>query len=378
MKTWVENKPIWWNEEIPGAPIPVITVGTLCRNIAGFFFPIRMGEEEKQRVEDLVKEQSLRIEGVSIDDYISFTGSSPRENLFLSERFLIPYDLLAGIGHRGAFISKDQRFSIMVNSGEHLAIRVVFAGVQVEKTWELLNRIDDRMSAVLDYMIDPRLGFLTSDLSLIGTGLKIFTIVHLPGLARTGNLSIWEEKLKSLGFYLKGIRTGPPPDSRPLAIPKHLIEQGIHSSLSSPVTVGIIETVGSLFVVGNRYTLGFSEPEIVFSLSHMVSEMTKAEMDARQKLLSSSRLTLEDMVGRAEGVAKGARFLEFAEAIELWSALQLGLSLGLTSDSRASLPLHLLFELQGGHILTHLTSNGNNTVKMSLIRANKFKEIFNN
>ncbi|MGC8737872.1 MAG: hypothetical protein ACP5UA_04395 [Candidatus Hydrogenedens sp.] len=378
MKTWVENKPVWWKEEISGAPVSILTIGTLCRNVAGFFFPMRMSEEEKQRLEDLVKENTLRLDGISIDDYISFAGTSPRENLFLSERFLVAYDLLSGIGHRGAFISKDQRFSVMVNAGEHIAYRTVFAGLQVEKVWELLNQIDDRMSISVDYMTDPRLGFLTSDLNFIGTGLKLFTILHLPGLARTGSILLWEEKLKSLGFYLKGVKTGPPADARPLAIPKHIIEQGLHSSLSSPVTVGLIETVGSLFVIGNRYTLGFSEAEIVFSLSHMASEITKAEMDARQKLLTSSKLTLEDMVGRAEGVAKGSRFLEFAEAIELWSALQLGFSLNLTSASIPLLPLHLLFELQGGHILVNLTSNGNNTVKMSLMRANKFKEIFNN
>ena len=254
MKTWVENKPIWWREEVAGAPVSILTVGTLSRNIAGFFFPIRMSEEEKQRLEDIVKENSLRLEGISIDDYISFAGVSPRENLFLSERFLVSYDLLSGIGHRGAFISKDQRFSVMVNAGEHIAFRVIFAGLQVEKVWELLNQIDDCMSSSMDYMTDPRLGFLTSDLNLIGTGLKLFTILHLPGLARTGSIMLWEEKLKSLGFYLKGIRTGPPTDARPLAIPKHLIEQGFHSSLSSPVAVGLIETVGSLFVIGNRYT----------------------------------------------------------------------------------------------------------------------------
>ncbi len=377
-KTWVENEPVWWKEKVSGAPVSIVTVGTLCRNVAGFFFPMRMSEEEKQRLEDLIKENSLHLNGISIDDYISFAGSSPREHLFLSERFLVSYDLISGIGHRGAFISKDQSFSVMVNAGEHISFRVVCAGLQVEKAWEVLNQIDDKMSTVVDYMTDPRLGFLTSDLNLIGTGLKFFIILHLPGLARTGNIMLWEEKLKSLGFYLKGVRTGPPTDARPLAIPKHLIEQGFHSSITSPVVVGLIETVGSLFAIGNRYTLGFSEAEIIFSLSHMVSELTKAEMDARQKLLSSSKLTLEDMVGRAEGVAKGARFLEFAEAIELWSALQLGYSLKLTSESVSSLPLSLLFELQGGHILVNLTSNGNNTVKMSLMRANKFKEIFSN
>ncbi len=378
MKTWVTNKPVWWREEISGAPVSILTVGTLCRNIAGFFFPMRMSEEEKKRLEDLIKENSLQLDDISIDDYISFAGSSPKENLFLSERFLVSYDLLSGIGHRGAFISKDQRFSIMVNAGEHIAFRVVFAGLQVEKSWEFLNKIDDRMSTFVDYMTDSRLGFLSSDLNLIGTGLKFFIILHLPGLARTGSINLWEEKLKSLGFYLKGIKTGPPTDARPLAIPKNLIEQGFHSTLSSPVAVSLIETVGSLFAIGNKYTLGFSEVEIVFSLSHMVNEITKAEMDARQRLLTSSKLTLEDMVGRAEGVAKGARFLEFPEAIELWSALQLGYSLNLTSGSVLSLPLPLLFELQGGHIVVNLSSNGNNTVKMSLTRANKFKEIFKN
>ncbi|HOK08304.1 MAG TPA: hypothetical protein PLT82_00520 [Candidatus Hydrogenedens sp.] len=378
MKTWVDNKPIWWKEEAEGAPVAIFTVGTLCRNVAGFFFPVRMGEEEKERLEILLKEALTQFDEFSVDEYVSFAGVSPREHLFLSERFLVSYDLLSGIGRRGVFISRDQRFSLMINGGEHLVLRSVFAGAQVEKVWELLNQIDDRISKSIDYMTDSRLGFLTSDLNLVGTGLKLFVILHLPGLARTGSIMLWEEKLKSLGFYLNGIKTGPPVDARPLSIPKHLVEQGFHSTIGTPVTVGFIETVGSLFAIGNKYTLGFSEAEIVFSLSHMVSEITKAENDARQKLLSSSRLTLEDIVGRAEGVAYGAKFLEFAEAIELWSALQLGSSLNLTSKNIPSLPLPLLFELQGGHIIINLTGNGNNTVKMSLARASKFKEIFKN
>ena len=378
MKTWVNNKPIWWNEEAVGSPVAVLTVGTLCRNVAGFFFPLRMSEEEKQRLEILLKGPIEQLDGVSADDYLSFAGASPRENLFLSERFLVSYDLLSGIGHRGAFISKDQRFSIMINAGEHIAFRVIFAGLQVEKSWELLNKMDDHISKSVDYMTDPRLGFLTSDLNLVGTGLKFFILLHLPGLAKTGSIMVWEKKLKSLGFYLSGIKTGPPPDARPLAIQKHFVEQGFHSLLGSPVSVGLIETVGSLFAIGNRYTLGFSEAEIIFSLSHTVNEITKAEMDARQKLLSSSKLTLEDIVGRAEGVVRGAKFLEFAEAIELWSALQLGFSLNLTSESIYSLPLSLLFELQGGHILINSPSDNSNTVKMSLMRAGIFREIFGN
>jgi len=378
MKTWVNNKPIWWNEEAVGSPVAVLTVGTLCRNVAGFFFPLRMNEEEKQRLENLLKEPIAQLDGVSADDYLNFAGASPRENLFLSERFLVSYDLLSGIGHRGAFISNDQRFSIMINAGEHIAFRVIFAGLQVESAWELLNKMDNHISKSVDYMTDPRLGFLTSDLNLIGTGLKFFTLLHLPGLAKTGNIVLWEKKLQSLGFYLSGINTGPPPDARPLAIQKHFIEQGFHSLSGSPVTVGLIETVGSLFAIGNKYTLGFSEAEIIFSLSHTVNEITKAELDARQKLLSSSRLTLEDIVGRAEGVVHGAKFLEFAEAIELWSALQLGFSLNLTSESIFSLPLSLLFELQGGHILVNFSSDDSNTVKVSLMRANKFREILDN
>ncbi len=375
MKTWVNNKPIWWNEEAVGSPVAVLTVGTLCRNVAGFFFPLRMSEEEKQRLEILLKGPIEQLDGVSADDYLSFAGASPRENLFLSERFLVSYDLLSGIGHRGAFISKDQRFSIMINGGEHIAFRAIFAGLQVENAWELLNKMDDHISKSVDYMTDPRLGFLTSDLNLIGTGLKFFTLLHLPGLAKTGNIMLWEKKLQSLGFYLSGIKTGPPSDAHPLAIQKHFIEQGFHSLSGSPVTVGLIETVGSLFAIGNRYTLGFSETEIIFSLSHTINEITKAELDARQKLLSSSKLTLEDIVGRAEGVVRGAKFLEFAEAIELWSALQLGFSLNLTSTSILSIPLSLLFELQGGHILVSFPSDDSNTVKVSLMRANKFREI---
>lgn len=380
VKTSSNIKPVWLTEGTTSTSIVAFTVGTLCRNIAGFFFSFRMSEEEKSSLERIVRDAISQIPSFSLAEYISFAGSSPKDTLFLSERYLIPYELLTGIGHRGTYISTDQRYSIVVNAGEHLVVRAIYAGLQVEKVWDTLNWIDDCLCKYLDYMTDGRLGYLTSDLSLIGTGLKIFTILHLPGLARVGNLPIWEEKMQSLGFYLRGLRAGAPNNSRAISIPKHIIDQGFYTSVGEPVTTGVMETAGSLFVVGNSYTLGVSEPEIVFSLSHIVNEIVKAENDAREKLINSSKITLEDMVGRAEGVAKGAKFIEFGEGVELWSALHIGSTFNLLSSPIKKSLWELYFEIQGGHIIGECASNFNgvNTIKLSLVRANKFREIFEN
>lgn len=377
MRTFTKVKPKWWVEEGPHSSIVAFTVGTLCRNIAGFFFSFRMSEEEKLTLERNVRDAVSQISDFSLEEYIEFSGLSPKEVLFLSERYLVPYELLCGTGHRGAYISADQRYSIAVNDGEHIVMRAIYGGLQVEKVWDTLSWMDDCLANYLDYMTDSRLGYLTSDLSLVGTGLKIFSVLHLPGLARVGNLPLWQEKMNSFGFYLKGIRAGAPP-SRAISISKHIIDQGFHSSVGEPVTTGVIETAGSLFVVGNSYTLGVSEPEIVFSLAHIVNEIVKAEREAREQLIGSSKITIEDMVGRAEGVAKGAKFIEFGEGVELWSALQMGLGYDLLSLTAKKTLWELFFEIQGGHIIAEIGSafNGANTMKISLHRANKFRNIF--
>ena len=108
-------------------------------------------------------------------------------------------------------------------------------------------------------------------------------------------------------------------------------------------------SLGNMYQISNQITLGLNEKEIIKKLENIARQIVHYERKAREDLMEKRRIDMEDEVCRAYGILQHCKSLSAKEAIELLSALRMGISLGLLT-----LPLERItaavFVTQKAHI----------------------------
>lgn len=373
----LERPPQWLTEPGSDADIALFSQCTLIRNLSDFPFPARCSEEEKRAIEERLVGIMDGLGLFSRGQYYSLPVLEPHEARFLAERRLITYDLFAARGPRGVYVSEDQTFSIMINGTDHLCMRVILSGLQLQEAWAKLNLIDDTLSDMLDFAFNERLGFLSSDLGCVGTGLKASVLLHLPALTQTGELSGQAAQTANEHVCLRGVTTGSGIEARAVATPDYLLNQTLFTDADGAIACALNESSGSLYLLVNANTLGISEEENIFHVRHLAANVLSAERAARAALMADSRRGIEDLVGRARGVAGGARLLEFSEALELLSALRLGADTRQLLDITPNQLNELMLTAQGAH-LALTGGHEDSPLTLSMYRADLFRGVFGN
>ncbi len=344
LKTLLDKPADWFARSGPEDDCVLHTEGTLVRNLADFPFPERCSDDEKAAVEERILAAFETSDSFSGGQFYPIAELNLQDSRLLMERHLMTPWLLEGQGARGVFVSDDQCMSVMVNERDHLRITVLAPGLQPQEVWKRLSEIDDVLATSLDFSFHEKRGFLSSSLDEVGTGLRVAGLVHLPGLSSAGRIIPLEQSIR----------------------------KNHHSLTGAFGEIG--KAPGYLYVIANRGTLGRSEEEIVYHLRATVGDAVAQERNARASSMTEESLpALADRVGRALGIARGARVLEFQEALDLLSALRLGLA----TDQVESFSLQQLNELlvlaQAAHIESRLTEESDH-LALSTARAKLFRE----
>lgn len=186
---------------------------------------------------------------------------------------------------------------LMVNDLDHL--RLGLQGQRsFESLWNRLDHLDDEFAKHLNFAYDDNLGYLSSKLEWLGTGLKGEAILHLPALKRTGYIQALSETAGSIGLTIKPL-------------------------------------MGGFYKLNNTVTLGRSELELAILMDQTVQMLIDRESAGRETLFSSKKDSLIDELGRSFGLASYATQMEVDEAMAWFSDIlfagQLGLIEGLTT-----------------------------------------------
>ena len=310
----------WMSATGPESDVVVGTRVTLLRNLADYPFPGQCSNADKQAVLD-------RIKGALDNDPLFSDGQFCRgdemdecEARALVERHLATDEWATGTGPGGIFVADDGGMSVVVNGANHVAIHALGSGLQPKALWTRVAAADRALAGRTDFAFDERYGYLTSELSTLGTGLLLTAVLHLSGLALDGKAG---------------------------TLPANLREEW-HELV--PVLGESAGTGGDLYEFSNAATLGRSEEELVYNLQHRAQEIARLERDARGAILREGPRVLEDRVGRALGIAREARLLESDEALALVSSLRLGVTAGLLEGHTLDQLNELLVTSQRGHI----------------------------
>jgi len=196
--------------------------------------------------------------------------------------------------------------SIMINEEDHVRIQVLRSGFVAEEAWELADWVDDVLGESLEYGYSERYGFLTANVSNVGTGLRISAMMHLAGSALANRLASQLRAAYDLGVSIRGMFGE---GSRP---------------------------VGDLYQVSNEVTLGLGEKDVVQRVASMAQYLLGQERNARRELLSDQRSRLVESAGKALAVLTGSMSISPEKAITLMSPLRLAAALGLVANCPTS------------------------------------------
>lgn len=399
-----ETPPPWLSGQGPESAVVVSCECSLLRNLADFPFPNRCSEDELRAIEERVVQTLENLDFLESGRYCRLTPSAPGDATgdafadgwhwlrmwrFLEERRLLALPEQPAKGHRarieqprGSYVSDDQSMSIMINGAEHLCLRVLTPGLQVQEAWARLNLADDTLAHVVDYAYDERYGYLMSDLGHVGTGLKAGVILHLPALGIVNGVAHAAELAKERGQVLRPLkpcvfRLARSQEDAPDGSTGEVVCECLPSDLglAGPGAKAGDRVEGDLYGLSNAATLGLSEEEITFHVRHLAEELAAREQETRQMLLREDRIELEDRVARALGIARNARLLGFAEALEILSSIRLGAACALAPGYDMAQLNELLIASQSMH-LKNACMDDCDELALSASRADLFRKRF--
>lgn len=335
-----------WMQEGPGpeGDIALSTRIRLARNVEQYPFPVFASEEASATLLRYASSTLLnQSEEVGSLEALNMNELRPNERQVLVEKHLVSPYLIKNTEHSAVLLNNDESISIMVNEEDHLRLQCLSNGMQLEECYNEADRLDDWAEANLTYAFDERLGYLTSCPTNVGTGMRASVMVHLPALVWTNQLSRILPAIHQLG----------------------LVVRGIYGEGS--------EALGNLFQISNQMTLGKSEKDIIEDLRGVVMQVIQRERHARESLLSSSKVKLEDRVFRSYGILAYSRTMTTKEAANRLSDVRLGIDLDLIKGISGNILNELMLLTQSG-FLEQYAGESLNQEEADIRRANVIRE----
>lgn len=345
----ISNTGEWLSGDGPHRQIVVSSRVRLARNLTNKPFPGWAKKAERLDVLKTVKGAVEALPEMAEAYSENLEALSPLEKQVLVERHLISREHAAkGVGS-AVVMNGPQTLSFMVNEEDHLRMQAICCGLQLEKVFAMINQADTELEPLLEFAFHPRLGYLTACPTNVGTGMRASAMLHLPGLVLGEQMNKIINSVNKIGLAVRGL----------------------HGEGT--------EAMGNLFQVSNQTTLGETEETIIERLNKVIEQIIEHEHNARRTLLQRKPITLLDQIGRAYGVLNHAHSINSKEALNLLSAIKLGVDLGLFAPEHRYPVDELFIETQPAHLqkgahTQKMTADERDTLRAALIRA-KLKKV---
>lgn len=292
----------------------------LARNLAAYPFATQSSPDDRQTVEQRLREAVLSVAPPEPLEYFSVDELSPLDRQFLVERHLVSRELTDEPSSCGVAIDAAERTSVMINEEDHLRIQVMQSGFDLQAAWERACTLDDQLSERLVYAYHDKLGYLTACPTNVGTGMRVSVMMHLPALSITQQMDKVLRSLQKIGLAVRG-----------------LYGEGS-------------QAMGDFFQVSNQITLGLSEEELVTRVGEVAPNLIEWEERARRHLIEEKKGMLHDRVSRAYGILRTAQQITAEETMHLLSSVRLGVNMGLIDDLEIPKVNEMFMRTQPAHL----------------------------
>ena len=289
----------WLRGAGPMVDVVVSSRVRLARNLAAYPFLAASSSTERTEIyRTLVDEVTDTVAGPDAL-LIDMEEADEIDREVLVERHLVSRQHAASTGSRGVSVSPSETRALMINEEDHLRIQALQSGLQLEASWEEVNKVDDLLSKTLAFAFDQQFGYLTACPTNVGTGIRVSVMLHLPALKLTKEIERVERAARDMRLAVRG-----------------LYGEGT-------------EAIGDFFQISNQTTLGTSEAEILSVFGQkVIPKIVEYERAARAALARERAPQLDDKVWRAYGVLTHARCISSEETQVLLSPIRMAINIG--------------------------------------------------
>lgn len=304
---------IWYKDYKSG--IVVSTRIRLARNIKNTPFPSLLTGEARDKVKTALEDAVIKSNSTLSKDFTLYKLDevSPLEKRAMVEEHLISPQMIKGT-QKSVLVNNDKTMSIMLMEEDHIRLQIIMSGMELDKAYDLADKVDNVMEESLDYAFSEEFGYLTACPTNVGTGLRASVMMHLPALSMTGNITRVLQSFSGMGIAVRG-----------------LYGEGTNAE-------------GAMYQISNSITLGLSEKELIEKLKTVVERIEKLEIQARERLVSEMKETFEDKLMRSYGILKYARKVTSQEAKSMLSDCLLGVNMGIINVEGRMSPLELMIK----------------------------------
>jgi len=310
----------WLRGVGPVSDIVISSRIRLARNLEKIPFATRATKASQQEVLELARTALPKTTALKSSLFFEMGDLAEVDRQFLVERHLVSREHAMTPEHRAVAIGPREIVSVMVNEEDHLRLQVMQSGMNLRDAWTLIDQLDDELSATLPFAYSSDWGYLTCCPTNTGTAMRGSVMVHLPSLVLTKQVNKVIHTITKLGLTARG-----------------LYGEGTEAS-------------GNFFQISNQVALGRSEEELVENLERILKQVIEHEQTARESLVTNNRVQLEDRIWRAFGILRHARTMSSTEALDLLSAVRLGVDLGFTNGLDRSTVNELFLFSQPAHL----------------------------
>jgi protein arginine kinase len=288
----------YFSADDPEQDVAVSTRVRLSRNIANRAFPGKMSLKEDADVQNEIIAAFATLperDSYSVVPMEKLTSIEKRlfiERGVISENYsLEPFRCLV--------IKRGERCFAVMNEIEHLRAFAISGGYDPSRPYDELAELDRALEGKLDFAAAIDVGYVTTKLENLGTGLRISVLLHLPGLSMTG-------------YSEKALRH---------ALEAGLIVKGFFSDLE--------QSRGAFYILANQFAFAENEKKLIELFTTEIGQVLRLERIAREEISRKRRTDLEDRILRSCGTLRYCRKIAIDEAIEHLGNLRFGVSAGL-------------------------------------------------
>jgi protein arginine kinase len=164
----------------------------------------------------------------------------------------------------------------------------------------MLNSILDLLRKIeqdLDFSFNMKFGYLNADISLVGNGLRISTIINIPSIVRNGK-----------------------------------IINVIKASNNNNIQINKLNGFDEIYTISNKSSNKGTEIFILENTINFIDDINNYEMRLSQEKYESQRLDFEDRIYRAQAIFNSARIIRLSEAEQILGDLKTGNALGIIDE----------------------------------------------
>lgn len=338
----------WYEDKNVDDGIVISSRVRLARNIKKYPFPPKISPEQCEIMIDELKGALLneRTPLGTQFKYVEVNKLSANEKRGMMESHIISPVMVAKGEKCGVLIKDDETVSIMLNEEDHVRIQTIFPGENIDKAWDLADKLDNLIEESVEYAFDEGCGYITSCPTNIGTGIRASFMIHVPALEGAGQMQNLVTALGKFGITVRGI-----------------YGEGT-------------EAVGSIYQISNQITLGQSEDEIIKNLKNAVNFVKEQEIRFRENLIQNRKIDIEDEIYRAYGIVSNARKISAQEAMTILSKIRAGFVLGILDVPKPKETIYnVMINIQQGNIQNNYITD-NNVNKRDEVRAKYLRDVF--